>query len=276
MRQHPALRYFRFDRPGTPHLWCEGCGIGQVWYCTIRAIEELELDPDRVLWVGGSGCTGRMCTYWSGDYFHTLHGRPLGFATGVKLANPELTVICHMGDGECAGIGGNHLIQTARRNMDLVAIVINNFNYGMTGGQFSPTTPRGAFTMTSQLGNIEYPFDLCKLAATCGATYVARWTSVQARQLIRSIKKGIQKKGFSFIEIMSQCPTQYGKRNRIGNGVQMMKWLKENSIRKEKAAGMSEEKLKGKFILGEFVDEKKAEFGASLGEIIQKRKAQNV
>lgn len=276
MKQHPALRYFRFDRPGAPHLWCEGCGIGQVWYCTIRAIEELELAPDKVLWVGGSGCTGRMCTYWSGDYFHTLHGRPLGFATGVKLANPELTVICHMGDGECAGIGGNHLIQTARRNMDLVAIIINNFNYGMTGGQFSPTTPRGAFTMTSQLGHIEYPFDLCELAATCGATYVARWTSIQARQLIRSIKKGIQKKGFSFIEIMSQCPTQYGRRNRIGNGVQMMKWFKENSIRKEKAARMSEEELKGKFILGEFVDEKKAEFGASLGEIIQKRKAQNV
>ncbi len=228
------------------------------------------------MWVGGSGCTGRMCTYWAGDYFHTLHGRPLGFATGVKLANPELTVICHMGDGECAGIGGNHLIQTARRNVDLVAIVVNNFNFGMTGGQFSPTTPRGAFTMTSQLGNIEYPFDLCKLAACCGASYVARWTSVQARQLIRSIKKGIQKKGFSFIEIMSQCPTQYGKRNRIGNGVQMMKWLKENSIRKDRAAGASEEELKGKFILGEFVDEEKAEFGASLREIIQKRKAQSV
>jgi len=181
-----------------------------------------------------------------------------------------------MGDGECAGIGGNHLIQTARRNVDLVAVVINNFNFGMTGGQFSPTTPRGAFTMTSQLGHIEYPFDLCKLAASCGASYVARWTSVQARQLIRSIKKGIQKKGFSFIEIMSQCPTQYGKRNRIGNGVEMMKWFKENSIRKDRTAGASEEELKGKFILGEFVDEEKAEFGASLREIIQKMKAQSV
>ena len=275
MKKHPALKYFRFDRPGNPHLWCSGCGIPQIWYYTIKAIEELKLDIDKVLWVGGSGCTGRMCTYWIGDYFHTLHGRPLGFATGAKLANPELTVICHMGDGEVAGIGGNHLIQTARRNVDLVAMVVNNFNYGMTGGQFSPTTPRGAFTMTSQLGHIEYPFDLCELTATCGATYVARWTTLQIRPLINSIKKGIQKKGFSFIEVISQCPTQYGKRNKIGNGVQMMKWFKENSIRKEKAKKMSKEELKGKFIIGEFVDIEKAEFGASLRELIKKRRGES-
>jgi len=138
MLKHPALKYFRLDGPGTPHVWCTGCGIGQVWYYTAKAIEELGLDTNKVLWVGGSGCTGRMCTYWYKDYFHTLHGRPLAFATGVKLARPELTVICHMGDGEAAAIGGNHLIQTARRNVELVAICINNFNYGMTGGQFSP------------------------------------------------------------------------------------------------------------------------------------------
>ena len=271
MKKHPALKYFRFDRPGNPHLWCPGCGIPQIWYYTIKAIEELRLDIDKVLWVGGSGCTGRMCTYWIGDYFHTLHGRPLGFATGVKLANPELTLICHMGDGEVSGIGGNHLIQTARRNVDLVAIVVNNFNYGMTGGQFSPTTPRGAFTMTSQLGHIEYPFDLCELAATCGATYVARWTTFQTRPLINSIKKGIRKVGFSFIEIISQCPTQYGRRNRIGDGIQMMKWLKESSIRKKRAEKMPKEELSDRFIIGEFVDTEKAEFGTSLRELIKKR-----
>ncbi|MCD6471941.1 2-oxoacid:ferredoxin oxidoreductase subunit beta [Candidatus Aerophobetes bacterium] len=276
MKKHPALKYFRFDRPGNPHLWCPGCGIPQIWYYTIKAIEELKLDIDKILWVGGSGCTGRMCTYWIGDYFHTLHGRPLGFATGVKLANPELTVICHMGDGEVAGIGGNHLIQTARRNVDLTAIVVNNFNYGMTGGQFSPTTPRGAFTMTSQLGHIEYPFDLCKLAATCGATYVARWTTFHSRALINSIKKGIQKKGLSFIEVISQCPTQYGRRNKIGNGMQMMKWFKRSSIRKEKAEKTPKEELKDKFIVGEFVDIEKAEFGASLRGLIKKRRKESV
>lgn len=270
MERHPARKYFRAERAGSPHLWCSGCGIPQIWYYTIKAIEELKLDIDKVLWVGGSGCTGRMCTYWKGDYFHTLHGRPLGFATGVKLANPELTTICHMGDGEAAGIGGNHLIQTARRNVDLVAIVVNNFNYGMTGGQFSSCTPRGAITMTSQSGHIEYPFDLCELVATCGATYVARWTTFHARALIRSIKKGIQKKGFSFIEVISQCPVQYGRRNRLGNGMQMMKWFKENSISKERIGGMSEEELKGKFIIGDFVDIEKAEFGASLRELIKK------
>lgn len=271
MKKHPALQYFRFDRPGNLHLWCAGCGIPQVWYYTTKAMEELNLDMDKVVWVGGSGCTGRMCTYWAGDYLHTLHGRPLGFATGIKLANPELTVICHMGDGEASAIGGNHLIQTARRNVDLVAIVINNFNYSMTGGQFSPTTPVDAFTMTSQLGNMEYPFDLCQLVAACGAPYVARWTTFHVRQVINSIKKGIQKKGFAFIEVIAQCPTQYGRRNKIGNGVAMMKWFKANSIRKEKAKEMSKAELEGKFIIGESVDTEKAEFGASIRELIKKR-----
>jgi len=272
LERHPARKYFRADRAATPHLWCSGCGIPQVWYYTLKAIQELKLDMDQVLWVGGSGCTGRMCTYWAGDYLHTLHGRPLGFATGAKLANPELTVLCHMGDGETSAIGGNHLIQTARRNVDLVAIVINNLNYGMTGGQFSPTTPRGAFTMTSQTGNIEYPFDLCDLVTTCGATYVARWTTYHAMPLIKSIKKGIQKKGFAFIEVIAQCPTQYGRRNKIGSGLQMMKWIKENSVRKEKAAGIPKEELKDKFIIGEFVDIEKAEYGASIREVIERRR----
>jgi len=271
LERHPARKYFRAEQAETPHLWCSGCGIPQVWHYTVKAIEELKLDIDKVLWVGGSGCTGRMCTYWVGDFLHTLHGRPLGFATGAKLANPELTVFCHMGDGEATAIGGNHLIQTARRNVDLVAIVINNFNYAMTGGQFSPTTPLGAVTMTSQLGHIEYPFDLCELVTTCGATYVARWTTFHARPLINSIKKGIQRRGFSFIEVLSQCPTQYGRRNKIGDGVQMMKWLKESSVRRENAGKVPEADLKDKFLIGEFVDIEKAEYGASLRELIKRR-----
>jgi 2-oxoglutarate ferredoxin oxidoreductase subunit beta len=269
--QHPALRYFRHDSPGVPHLWCEGCGIGLLWHYTVRAIEELSLDPNKVVWVGGSGCTGRMCTYWNYDYMHTLHGRPLGFATGVKLARPELTVIAHMGDGEASAIGGNHLIQTARRNVDLVAICNNNFNYGMTGGQFSPTTPFGAKTMTSPDGHLEHPFDLCELVKTCGAAYAARWTVVQQRQCINSIKKAIQRKGFAFVEIVTQCPTAYGRRNALGQGADMMRWLRQSSVRREQAAQMSPDELAGRIVVGEFVDRELPEYGASLRELARRR-----
>jgi 2-oxoglutarate ferredoxin oxidoreductase subunit beta len=272
--EHPALKYFRHDSPGVPTLWCEGCGIGLLWYYTILAIEELELDPNKVLWVGGSGCTGRMCTYWNYDFMHTLHGRPLGFATGVKLARPELTVIAHMGDGEVSAIGGNHLIQTARRNVDLVAICNNNFNYGMTGGQFSPTTPLGARTMTSPEGHIENPFDLCKLVEVCGATYVARWTVMHQQQCIDSIKKAIQRKGFSFVEVVTQCPTSYGRRNRLGAGAAMMKWLRTSSIRQEEASQLSPDELAGKIVVGEFVDKEAPEYGASLRELARKKGAE--
>jgi len=268
---HPALKHFRHDSPGVPHLWCEGCGIGPLWYYTILAMEELELDPHKVVWVGGSGCTGRMCTYWNYDFIHTLHGRPLGFATGIKLAKPELTVICHMGDGEASAIGGNHLIQTARRNVDLVAICNNNFNYGMTGGQFSPTTPLGGRTMTSAEGHIERPFDLCALMETCGATYVARWTVVQWRQCVNSIKKAIQKKGFAFVEVVTQCPTAYGRRNRLGDGAEMMRWLRKCSVRKEQAAKMTPQELQGKLVVGEFVDTEAPEYGASLRELVRRK-----
>ena len=258
--KHPVLKHFREDSPGTPHLWCPGCGVGQVWHYTTRAIEELGLDEDKVLWVGGSGCTGRMCTYWHKDFFHTLHGRALSFATGVKLARPDLNVLVHSGDGECVAIGGNHLIHAARRNVDITLIAVNNFNYGMTGGQFSPTTPSNVYTATSPFGNREEAFNLSTLMREAGATYIARWTTVQARQVINAIKKGIQNKGFSFIEILAQCPTQYGRRNKLGDAVQMMEWLKANSILKEKAEKMSPEELKGKFILGELYSATKPEF----------------
>jgi 2-oxoglutarate ferredoxin oxidoreductase subunit beta len=257
---HPVLNHFREDSPGTPHLWCPGCGVGQVWHFTTKAIEELGLDEDRVLWVGGSGCTGRMCTYWHKDFFHTLHGRALSFATGVKLARPEMTVLVHSGDGECVAIGGNHLIHAARRNVDITLIAINNFNYGMTGGQFSPTTPSSVYTSTTPYGNQEAPFDLSTLMKEAGATYIARWTTVHARQVINAIKKGIQNKGFSFIEVLAQCPTQYGRRNKLGDAVRMMEWLKANSIPKEKAEKMPPEELKGKFIIGELFADTRPEF----------------
>jgi len=265
--EHPVLKHFRDDSPGTPHLWCAGCGVGQVWHYTTRAIEELGLDEDKVLWVGGSGCTGRMCTYWHKDFFHTLHGRALSFATGAKLARPELTVLVHSGDGECVAIGGNHLIHAARRNVDLNLIAINNFNYGMTGGQFSPTTPINANTATTPYGNREAPFDLTTLMREAGATYIARWTTVHFRQVINAIKKGIQNKGFSYIEILAQCPTQYGRRNKLGGAVEMMEWLKALSVTKENAEKMSPEELKGKFVIGELFSATKPEFSEYMRSI---------
>jgi len=266
--EHPAIKYFRFGAPGSPHIWCEGCGIGQIWYYTAIAIEELGLDPNTVVWVGGSGCTGRMCTYWKYDYMHTLHGRPLGFATGIKLANPNLHVICHMGDGETSAIGGNHLIQTARRNADVTAICVNNFTYGMTGGQYSPTTPAGSLSATSRYGLVEEGFDLCELVAAAGATYVARSTTTNPRPSINFIKKAIQKKGFSFVEIISQCPTFYGRSNKLGdNSIEMMEWMKRTFIRKEQYEKLSPEERKGKKPWGEFVDTERPEVVSALHEL---------
>lgn len=270
MKEHQALKNFRMDRPGTPHLWCSGCGIGQIWHYTIIAIDELGLDKDKVLWVGGSGCTGRMCTYWNRDYFHTLHGRAIGFATGAKLANPDLTVLVHSGDGEAIAIGGNHLIQAARRNVDLNLIIVNNFNYGMTGSQFSPTTPTDCVTSTSPFGNVERTFRLCELMTECGATYVARYTTAHPRQVIKSIKKGIQNEGFSFTEIISQCPTGFGRWNELGDAGEMLDWFKEKSISIEDAEGMSRKEREEYFVIGEFADRSEPEFAKRLSEVSTK------
>jgi 2-oxoglutarate ferredoxin oxidoreductase subunit beta len=268
--EHPALKYFRFGAGGNPHIWCEGCGIGQVFNYTCMAIEELALDPNQVVWVGGSGCTGRMCTYWKYDYMHTLHGRPLGFASGIKLANPGLTVICHMGDGETSAIGGNHLIQTARRNVDVVAICVNNRTYGMTGGQYSPTTPMGSQSTTSPYGVGEDAFDLCNLVAAAGATYVARVTVAQPRPAINFIKKAIVKKGFAFVEIVSQCPTFYGRHNRIGDGIAMLDWMKDTYIRKAQYDRLSREQQHDKIPWGEFVDVERPELVTTLHTLAAK------
>jgi len=205
-----------------------------------------------------------MCTYWAYDFMHTLHGRPLAFATGLKVSKPELKVIVHTGDGDAAAIGGNHLIQTARRNVELLTICLNNYTYGMTGGQFSPTTPVGAKTMTSPQGSLERSFDLCQLVAVSGASYVARWTTAHPQACIQAIKKGLTHSGFSFVEIVSQCPTQYGRSNRLGDGVAMLNWMKANSVKVTKAAGYSDDELAGKIIVGEFVDRERADYGAVL------------
>ena len=222
-------KYLRPDKT-FPHVWCPGCGIGIVMGALVRAIERTGFTKDEIVLVSGIGCSGRMSTYLDFNTLHTTHGRALSFATGIKLANPKLNVIVVMGDGDATAIGGNHLIHACRRNIDLTALIVNNNIYGMTGGQYSPTTPMEHKASTAQYGSIEKPFDICKLVEACGASFVARSTTYHAKMLDAMLSKGIDKKGFSVIEAMSQCPVQYGRRNKKGSPVDMMMWYKDNAI----------------------------------------------
>ena len=211
--------------------------------------------------VSGIGCTGRVAGYLRLDSFHTTHGRPIPFATGLKLANPKLKVVVYSGDGDLFAIGGNHFIHAARRNMDLTILCVNNFTYGMTGGQVTPTTPVDAVSSTSPYGNVEEPFNLPFLADSAGAVYVARWTTFHVRQATKAIKEAIQKKGFSFVEIIGPCPTLYGRRNKLGEGLDMMRFYKENSLIKNGAdtrdIGLD---FQGKIVCGKFVDRERSSF----------------
>lgn len=250
--EHPNLKYLR--KGALPHMFCPGCACGQIMNNFLYAIDDLGLDPDKIVTIGGVGCTARIPAYLNMDAIHGIHGRTLGFATGVKLANPELTVVILTGDGDAAAIGGNHLIQAARRNLDVTLIVNNNGSYAMTGGQVSPVTPTGATTTTTTRGNIEAPFDLCKLVEAAGGTYISRWTTAHSAQLIHAIKEGMAHKGFSFIEVVGQCPTIYGRyclglREPVDN----FHWLKNNSITRAQAEKMKTEELDGKIIVGNFV-----------------------
>src|SRR5512136_1360636 len=205
--QHPMDRFLRQDR--LPHIWCSGCGLGTALNCFLGALIKSKLDPDKVAVVSGIGCSGRVAGYVNMDSFHTTHGRAIPFATGLKLANPALKVVVFSGDGDLTAIGGNHFVHAARRNMDLMVVCVNNFTYGMTGGQVAPTTPLGATQTTMPLGNFEQPFNLPFLADACGAVYVARWTVFHVRQLAKAMLEGLRKKGFVFIEALSPCPTLY-------------------------------------------------------------------
>ncbi|MFH0915378.1 MAG: thiamine pyrophosphate-dependent enzyme [bacterium] len=225
---HPHDALLRTDR--IPHIWCSGCGIGTVFGCVLSAIRKSGLPLDDIAMVSGIGCTGRMAGYLNLDSFHTTHGRAIPFATGLKLARPQSNVIVASGDGDLFAIGGNHFIHSARRNMDLTVLCVNNFNYGMTGGQVAPSTPFGAKTTTTRLGNFEEPFNFCSLAADCGAVYVARWTSLHVRWITESLCEAMQKRGFSFIEILAPCVTNFGKRNRIGDAVDLAKFFHERSV----------------------------------------------
>ena len=213
------------------------------------------MDLDKVAIVSGIGCTGRVAGYLNLDSFHTTHGRAIPFATGLKLANPDLKVVVYSGDGDLSAIGGNHLVHAARRNMDLTVVCVNNFTYGMTGGQVAPTTPIGATQTTMPYGNFESPFNLPFLADACGAVYVARWTVYHVKQLAKAMLEGLRKKGFVFIEALAPCPTLYSRRNRLGDGVDQLKYYKEKSKivngADTKDVGLT---FQGDIVVGKFVD----------------------
>lgn len=260
------MKYLRKER--LPHIFCAGCGNGIVLNTFFNAMELAKLDLDNIVMVSGIGCSSRIPGYVKCDSLHTTHGRPISFATGIKIANPKLDVVVFTGDGDAAAIGGNHLIHGARRNVDLTVICINNSIYGMTGGQISPTSPLGSFGSTAPYGTTEKPFDLAELVTAAGATYVARWTTVQPVQLSVAIKKGLENKGFSFVEVISQCPTYFGRRNRMRSPIEMMKRMRDVSVLKKKADKMDERKLEGKIVVGEFVSREEAELSEELYKLI--------
>jgi len=236
------------------------------------ALQQSGLDLDKVFVVSGIGCTGRVAGYVKLDSFHTTHGRPIPFATGLKLAKPELKAVVYSGDGDLIAIGGNHFIHAARRNVDMTVICVNNFIYGMTGGQVGPTTPTGAVATTVPYGCYEQPFNLPFLAESCGAVYVARWTSYHVRPLIKSMKEALKKKGFSFVEVLSPCPTLYGRRNRLGDGLQLMKYFKENSVTKNNADTKTLDiDFQGQIVVGRFVDKTKPTYLEAMDDLLSKK-----
>jgi 2-oxoglutarate ferredoxin oxidoreductase subunit beta len=210
-----------------PTFWCAGCGNGVIIASLARALADRGIPPHRTVAVTGIGCFGKADDYLKTHALHGTHGRALGFATGVKAAQPELTVVAMMGDGDCVTIGGNHLIHACRRDIGVLAIVSNNLNYGMTGGQFSATTPQGSFTSTSPMGHVEGAFDLCALATAAGAGFVARATAAHPVLLKRVLSEALGRPGFSFVEVMTTCPTHYGRANRLGDPVAMVRALAE-------------------------------------------------
>lgn len=261
-------KYFRSDK--LPHIWCPGCGHGIITGAVIRAIDNLKLEQSKICIVSGIGCSSRAPGYMNFNTLHTTHGRALAFATGIKMANPDLKVIVLTGDGDCSAIGGNHLIHAARRNIDITTVVFNNSIYGMTSGQYSPMTPKGAFATTAPYGNIDRDFDLCKLAQSAGATYVARGTVYHVPQLIKLIEKALKHKGFSLIDVVDICPTYFGRRNKMASPVVMMEKIREMSITAKTAAKLSTAELSGKIVIGEFYEEKAPEYTEEYAKIIEK------
>ncbi len=241
------LDRFRLDER-FPHILCPGCGIGTAMATLVRAAMELGIDQDQLCVVSGIGCSSRVAGYLDCDTFHTLHGRAIPAATGVKLARPGMKVVVFGGDGDIMAIGGNHFIHAARRNIDLTVFVLNNFTYAMTGGQYSPTTPTSESAATAPYGNCEREFDICFMARASGAMFVARSTTFHVAHLKKMAKLALSKTGFSVVEVVSQCPTLYGRHQKIGDGVKMLEWIRDRSV--EVAEVKDPWLVEGKFVIG--------------------------
>ena len=247
-----------------PHIWCPGCGHGIVLNNLIRAVEKMGMSKNEFVMVSGIGCSSRISGYLDFHTMHTLHGRALAFATGIKLSRPELNVIVPMGDGDALAIGGNHFIHAARRNINITALVMNNRIYGMTGGQFSPLSGAGTLATTAPFGNIDQDFDIVALAQAAGATYVARTTTYHVQEIQKRIAEAISHPGFAVVEVMSQCPTYFGRKNRQGGAVEMMRLFKENT-----AIIGSKNATEGKIQRGVFVEKLRPEYCAQYDTIIR-------
>jgi 2-oxoglutarate ferredoxin oxidoreductase subunit beta len=250
-----------------PNIWCPGCGIGIVLGAMLRAIHSIGWEKDEIVMVSGIGCSSRITGYVDFNTMNTTHGRALPYATGIKMANPSLKVITVMGDGDCAAIGGNHFIHAARRNIDITAIIINNMIYGMTGGQYSPLTPTGKIGTTAPYGNIDQCFDLTSLAVSAGASYVARSSVFDVIQATRFIKKAFLKKGFSVVEIISDCPISFGRINRMRTPAEMLEWIKSITVPKNKWEKLIPEEKEGKLPTGEFLDINIPEYSKNYQEV---------
>jgi 2-oxoglutarate ferredoxin oxidoreductase subunit beta len=264
----PYEKYLRLDK--FPHIWCTGCGCGIILKAMLRAIDRIGIPKDDVALVSGIGCSSRTPGYVDFNTLHTTHGRAISFATGIKMAKPDLNVVVVSGDGDATAIGGNHFIHAARRNIDLTVIIYNNYIYGMTGGQASPTTPMGKRGSTAPYGSIEPSFDISGLAVAAGASFVARSTCYHAVQLDKYIEKALKKKGFSLVEVLSPCPTYYARPNRLGTVVEMMQSYKENSVSVQAARNMPDEEKKDKITIGILHDTDRPEFCSEYNKLVER------
>ena len=270
-------QYMRIDH--LPHIWCPGCGNGVIMRDVAVALDELindpslDIDRDDIVIVSGIGCSSRAAGYLDFNSIHTTHGRAIAFATGIKMANPKLHVIVLTGDGDCSAIGGNHLIHAARRNLGLTVVCFNNDIYGMTGGQYSPTTPNGDRATTAPYGNVDRPFDIANLAAGAGASFAARADVFHARETTEIIKKAILHKGFSLVDVYSVCPTYYGRKNKKGDAVEMLKWQRDNLIPMNRFHLMDEGELAGKKPIGILAENDFPEYSEEYQKLIDRCQA---
>ena len=259
--------YLRTDK--MPTLWCWGCGDGVILKAFIRAVDKLGWNMDDVCVVSGIGCSGRFSSYINCNTVHTTHGRTVAYATGIKLANPDKHVIVVAGDGDGLAIGGNHTIHGCRRNIDLNFILINNFIYGLTNSQTSPTTPQGMWTVTMQYGNIDPTFDACKLAEGAGATFIARESVTEPKRIEKMFVKGFQHKGYSFFDVFSNCHINLGRKNKMGEAMDNLAWIDEITVGKKKYDNMSEEEREGLFPTGVLVEKEQPEYCELYDRVIE-------